>query len=149
MLQGKCGAGAAEEGGGAVPLAGRHRQTGGGEDQQRSAALLPTGLLCTCYVIKSNIFMSRRVCTQALVLCPESHRISQCASMSVFCVIQEQLRSIKKELGLEKDDKSALIQKYARAPSGQSSVLLSAKHIPSMVTTDVNCINLIASQYSS
>jgi len=28
-------------------------------------------------------------------------------------VLQEQLRSIKKELGLEKDDKSALIQKCA------------------------------------
>jgi hypothetical protein len=38
--------------------------------------------------------------------------------MSVLLAPQEQLRSIKKELGLEKDDKSALIQKCARAPPG-------------------------------
>lgn len=30
--------------------------------------------------------------------------------------LMEQLRSIKKELGLEKDDKSALIQRYAPLP---------------------------------
>jgi ATP-dependent Lon protease len=42
----------------------------------------------------------------------------RCTSMSVRHAAQEQLRSIKKELGLEKDDKSALIQKCARPPDG-------------------------------
>jgi len=32
--------------------------------------------------------------------------------------LTEQLRSIKKELGLEKDDKSALVQRRAPAPDG-------------------------------
>ena len=38
-----------------------------------------------------------------------------CTSMPLLLAPQEQLRSIKKELGLEKDDKSALIQKCARS----------------------------------
>lgn len=36
--------------------------------------------------------------------------------------LMEQLRSIKKELGLEKDDKSALIQKCAPSPGWKSKL---------------------------
>ena len=35
--------------------------------------------------------------------------------LTASCVVQEQLRLVKKELGLEKDDRSALVQKFEPA----------------------------------
>ena len=52
------------------------------------------------------------------------HVVVRCASMSMPLAAQEQLRSIKKELGLEKDDKSALIQKCVRALPEHPALLL-------------------------
>ena len=37
--------------------------------------------------------------------------------------MQEQLRSIKKELGLEKDDKSALVQKFEERLKGREGMV--------------------------
>ena len=47
--------------------------------------------------------------------------------------LTEQLRSIKKELGLEKDDKSALIQKYALPMAGEESGESALSCIPSLL----------------